>query len=347
MNQAENEVLSRAGEALGDMGLSWELLEREPTPGSRRRDGDVTLRYPGGQVELVAEVKIRPRKEQLAGVLDELRRHGRSGLLVADYVNPRLGEWLREQGVMFLDAAGNAHLRNDDLYVWVSGRRDELRFQAERERRRAFQPSGLKLVFALLCRPGLVAADYRTLASAAGVALGTVQWVIRDLVEEGYVLRLGRRRRRLVEPAALLEAWIPAYLGNLRPRLLLGRFDAPAIGWWKEIDPRAYGAQWGGEPAAAVLTSHLEPGTLTLYAAKIPSVLVAERKLVLDDSGRIDFRRKFWSLEEDATLGTVPSILTYADLRALGDSRTLEVAERVFRKSIDGLLDRHLADAPR
>lgn len=340
------EVLLQAGETLQHLGLDWEIREREPAAGFRRPDGVVRLQYPGGHVDLRFEVKVKPRKEQLGVVLGQRDPDQPPWLLVADYINPQLADWLREQGVMFLDVAGNAYLYDRGLRVWVTGKRDALRLQAERERRRAFQPSGLKVVFALLSRPGSVAADYRTLARDAGVALGTVQWVIRDLVEEGYVLRLGRRRRRLVEPKALLDAWVPAYLRGLRPRLLLGRFEAPDLDWWTVIDPREYGALWGGEPAAAKLTDHLKPGTLTIYTDRIPARLVVERRLTLNDAGRVEFRKKFWRFEAEDMPDTVPPVLVYADLHAVGDSRALEAAERVFGRRIDGLLRQHVAHRP-
>lgn len=343
----EAAVFLQAGEAAQHLGLGWEVIESEPAAGARRPDAVVRLSYPGGQMDLLVELRIKPLKEQLVAALGQLGRDQRHCLLVADYINPKLAEWLRDQGVMFLDAAGNANLQSKGLRVWVTGRRDALRLQAERERRRAFQPSGLKLVFVLLSRPGSVEADYRTLARAAGVALGTVQRVIRDLTEQGYLLRLQGRRRRLVEPKALLDAWVPAYLSTLRPRLLLGRFEAPEIDWWTEIDPRAYGALWGGEPAAAKLTGFLKPGSLTIYADRIPARMITEHGLTLADTGRIEFRKKFWRFgaEEDMP-DAVPLVLVYADLHAVGDSRALETAERVFGKRIDGLLRQHLARRP-
>lgn len=210
-------LLLQAGEALRRMGLDWEVLEHGPAEEVERPDAVVRLRYPGGTLDMAAEIKLRPRRERLASLLEERRRGFLRRLLVADYINPKLAEWLRDREVMFLDAAGNAHLRNEGLWVWVVGRRDRLHLQAEREPRRAFQPSGLKVVFVLLSRPGSVEAGYCTLARMAGVALGTVQRVIRELIEEGYVLRPGRRRRRLVEAKALLGRAGPGCSPSPRP----------------------------------------------------------------------------------------------------------------------------------
>ena len=342
MREGKEIVLQRAGEAVEHLGLQWEILRREPPVEVGRADALVKLRYPGGHVEFLVEVKARPTQQ----VADAFTHHGHDQLprlLVADYINPRLAERLREDHTNFVDAAGNAYLRHDGLFVWVTGRRDILRLEAERERLRAFQPSGLRLVFALLCRPELTETDYRTLAETAGVALGTVQWVMRDLIREGYVMRLGRFKRRLVEPKRLLDAWVPPYVRDLRPRLLLGRFEADDIKWWRKTDLRPYGGLWGGEPAAARLTKHLKPETLTIYANKILPRLVAEKGLKKYEAGRIDFRKKFWRFEtDDGTTGTVPPVLVYADLLALADPRARETAEQIYEEHIDGPFQAHL-----
>jgi hypothetical protein len=342
MNTVKETILQRAGETIERLGLRWEILETEPRLEAERADAVIRLRHPGGAVEYLAEVKARPN-HHVAWLLARGRPAGRAHLLVADYINPKLAERLRERGVNFVDAAGNALLHQEGLYVFVKGERDTLRLEAERERRRAFRPSGLKLLFALLCRPELAEADYRTLAEAAGIALGTVQWVMRDLIRDGYLLKLGRFERRLVEPKELLEAWVPAYARDLRPRLLLGRFEAEGLRWWTGTDLQRHDAWWGGEPAAALLTKYLKPGTLTVYADKIPARLVAEQRLKKDEGGRVEFREKFWHFEMDERGQTVPPILVYADLLALGDPRARETAERLYEEMIDGPFRAHLA----
>jgi hypothetical protein len=41
------------------------------------------------------------------------------GLLVTDYVNPELAEMMRNQGIFFIDAAGNAFVNATPLYIFV------------------------------------------------------------------------------------------------------------------------------------------------------------------------------------------------------------------------------------
>jgi hypothetical protein len=347
MQKNKEAILRRARKTVGLMGLKWTILRHQKPAKARKADALIKFQYPGGEGTFVVEVEARPTQPTTAALI-QAKDNDLPALLVADYVNPKLAERLRENGVNFVDVAGNAYLQHDGLYVWVTGQRDTMRLETERERRRAYKPSGLKLLFTLLCRPKLAETDYRTLANQVGVALGTVQWVMGDLIKDKYVLRLGRFKRRLVEPKRLLDAWAPAYARDLRPRLLLGRFEAPGLNWWKGTDLAKHGALWGAEPAAALLTKQLKPGALTIYADKIPPRLVAEKRLKNNKTGRIEFRKKFWLFDTpETTLGAVPPVLVYADLLALEEPRAHQTAERVYEQLIDGPFRKHLAHRPR
>lgn len=202
------------------------------------------------------------------------------------------------------------------------------------ERGRAFQAMGLQVLFALLAKPELVARPYREIAAAAGVAHGTVGWVMAELPHLGYLAEVGGGRR-LINGERLLGQWAEAYARTLRPRLLLGRFRGDIEGLY------AHTAQWkedltlGGEVAAARLTRHLRPGTATFYARVVDPRVVLKLALRADAEGNVEFRRRFWTFPgEEPRL--VPKLLIYADLLAIGDARCLETAQLLR----DGLLAR-------
>jgi hypothetical protein len=177
----------------------------------------------------------------------------------------------------------------------------------------------------VLARPELVDRPFREIAAAAGVAHGTVGWVMAELPGLGFLAKIGGRRR-LLNGEDLLDQWIEAYARTLRPRLLLGRFRGDMAALHAPTAPWPEGVLLGGELAAARLTRHLRPATATFYAEAIdPKVLL---KLVLraDAEGNVDFRRRFWNFPgEDARL--TPTLLVYADLLAIGDARCLETAQ--------------------
>lgn len=346
--EPDNHLLADIIAAMEPLGLQIEVLRQEPMVGGRQADAEIVVRHRAGQIKLFAETKAHLTGANIGPVVAHLAALRRPGVILADYVNPLLAERLRQQGVFFLDAAGNAFLDARGLFVWVTGRRNLVAHRRQQAQTRAFNKTGLKLVFALLCKPELIEADYRTLAMTAGIALGNVGWILRDLVQGGFVRQRGERRT-LVEPRQLLDRWVGAYAERLLPQLPLGRFSGRRLAEpaWREIDVKKHGALWGGEPAGALLTNFLKPATFTLYIAdKIPAPLVAAERLIRDDNGPLEVRRTFWNLAL-GNAGVAPPVLVYADLMVIGDGRTIATAKRVYDEHIHGHFEAYLARAAR
>jgi hypothetical protein len=266
------------------------------------------------------------------------------GLLVADYINQDMADALRKQGRAFLDAAGNAYIEQPNVLIWATGRKPVAKTEAP-QAGRAFQPTGLQVLFALLCHPEWVTLPYRELAARAGVAHGTVGWVMPDLQRQGFVADLNGKRgtRRLFDAERLLALWADAYARQLRPRTLMGRYYVPALAGWEEWPLGQYGAQWGGEPAGALLTNYLTPGELTLYADKLPGPLAARYRFAKEaDMGHkavVEVRHRFWHFPEDEMAAPcVPPVLVYADLLATGDTRCIETAKRLYEDHVARLV---------
>lgn len=334
-DRPEHHLLEDALKAVEPLGLRFRVLRQEARDAAPRADAVVGLRFGGHDLRYAAEVKRGLRPATLGAVIHQLRARPANPLLVADHVTPPLADALRTEGIEFIDAAGNAFLNRPPLLVFVKGQRPTDQ-QPIPERRRAFQPTGLQVLFALLARPELVARPYREIAVNAGVAHGTVGWVMAELPALGYVADVGGRRR-LINGERLLGQWTEAYARTLRPRLLLGRFRGELEG----LDTRA--AKWkedlllGGELAAARLTRHLRPGTATLYAQAIDPKVVLGLVLRADAEGNVDFRRHFWTFPgEEPRLA--PTLLVYADLLAIGDARCLETAQLLRGQLLDRLI---------
>jgi hypothetical protein len=330
----EQDLLGRAAKAVEPLGLKLQVLGREPAGPDAGVDATVRLRYGGRQLRYFAEIKRGLRPATLGPVLQQLRRYRGRPLLVADFVTPPLADALRAQGVEFIDTAGNAFLTHPPLLIFVKGQRPTEKIPAA-ERGRAFQATGLQVLFALLTRPELVARPYREIARAAGVAHGTVGWVMAELPGLGYAAEV-RGRRRLTNGKRLLDQWVEAYARTLRPRLLLGRFRGDVAALQERIDV-PQGALVGGEIAAARMTGHLRPATATFYVARIEPKNVFEWRLRADVAGNVDLRRRFWNFPEDTPPFT-PALLVYADLLAIGDARCLETAELLRERLLDRTL---------
>jgi hypothetical protein len=127
---------------------------------------------------------------------------------------------------------------------------------------------------------------------------------------------------------------VDAYARQLRPRLALGRYFVQTIDGWRDWPLAAHAAQWGGEPAGALLTQYLKPGELTLYSEKLPGLLAGKYKFRQEADAQhrdaVEVRRRFWNFPGEQAQACVPPVLVYADLLATGDARCIETAKRLY-----------------
>jgi hypothetical protein len=260
--------------------------------------------------------------------------------LVSAYVNPSQADKLRKLGIEFLDTAGNAFLQQKGLRVFVTGRKPQTSRSSVRPAR-AFNPTGSRLVFALLCQPGLENKSYRELAKEAGISLGAVNWIMNDLKTLGHLSESIGRGKRLLNRKELLKRWVSAYPEQLRPKLILGRYRTEhPHDWWQQakLPTQAF---WGGEIAAQLITQYLKPQTITIYTESQLPKLQAQYGLRRDSNGDIELLRKFWKFDEwdQKHLQTTPPLLTYADLLRTADERNLETAQIIYDQYIARLVE--------
>jgi len=285
--------------------------------------------------QFVVEVKRWLTPSILGMAINQLKLFQQKGLVVTEYVNPNMADRLKEADVPFIDTVGNAYLNEPPIYVFVKGNKPPTITHARDKVTRVFQPTGLKLVFLLLCNQNLVDAPYRDIQKAANVALGTVGWVMRDFIEEGYILDMGKRGKKLINKKKLLEKWVEAYNERLKPKLFIGRYKADKYDWWKFTTIKEYGAYWGGEVAAAKLTQYLKPQIATIYTKDDPKELILKNRLFKNPEGNVEILNAFWGIEYNWNYkDLVPPLLIYADLIATGDDRNLETAKIIYEREI-------------
>lgn len=335
--QATANLIRTATQATKPLGLGWLITDIEPATPRGRADARLRLTYAGQATEFTVEAKTNLRPPMLGAIQHQLAAHGAGrdkALLVADHVTPAIAMQLRERGLQFIDTAGNAYLNQPPMLIWITGQKPPTPIADIEPRDRAFQPTGLKVLFALLCNPGAVDRPYREIAEMAGVAHGTVGWVMPELPRLGFMIEIDNRRR-LVEREQLLARWVEAYARRLRPKLRMARYEAADLKWTTTFQPQDYGLLLGGEPAANRMNANLRPGTATLYGDQINPRLIVDQRLRPDPAGNIEVMKRFWNFQTPNP-GLVPPILVYADLLAIGDARCLEAARELY----DGIADR-------
>ncbi len=204
---------------------------------------------------------------------------------------------------------------------------------------RLFKPAGLRILFGLFCQDELVTRTYREIARQTGAALGAVDWAFKDLRRLGHLAETKARKRILTRRKELLEKWVTAYAGQLRPKLLLDRYEARDTYWWHDAVLPEGIAQWGGETAGALLTGYLKPAIATIYAAGPIPQFVVQHRLRKTPTGNIELRRRFWHFETaDRRRDTVPPLLVYADLMATADDRNVDTAKIIYEEHLARLV---------
>lgn len=257
-------------------------------------------------------------------------------LLICNPLSPDLSMYCREHGIQFIDQAGNCYLRRDGLIVFVCGLKADMQSTTPDK---GITPAALKLMLAALSSPAVLNRSYRSIAPAAMISTGAVGAALDSLVSLGLVDEAPGRTRFIGSPEKLLDTWTTGYVGLLRPRLSRQRFSSslPLEQTIESVMPTMHEVLIGGEAAAAAITRHLKPASLTLYLdLETPQALadvVRQLRLRKDPQGPIEIAPIFWNTT--SSFPYVPEALIYADLVASGDSRNLEVARLIAQRIID------------
>jgi hypothetical protein len=333
MTTHERRILNTAVMALGRTTGMQARVHPAAAGRDRAADAMIDLKIDRRKHRFGAEVRTADRFETPAMLKAQGKALRAPPLLVAPYITPQVAERCRQLRLPFIDTAGNAYLEAPGLLVYVVGQARPL--ELRRDDYRALNPAGLKLTFALLCRPKLLRENYRKIATAAGVALGTVSSDMKDLQTRGFFnLKAQPARRKLLDPERMLEEWATHYPLTLRPKLILGRFQAERERL-QQADLRRQHAFWGGEPAAEKLTQYLKPAHFTLYAREPIARLVAAGRMRAQADGNVEILERFWDFEADRdSPDVVPPILAYADLLATHDGRNAEAARMIYEQRI-------------
>jgi hypothetical protein len=308
--------------------------ETRPAPAARtcEIDGIIVLTANKRKYHFCAEVKAVDRFATPALIKARGKAHREPTLLVAPYITREVAERCRHLRLPFIDTAGNAYIEGPGLFVYVVGNTKPIEFRQDHFR--ALNPAGLQIAFALLCQPALVRTNYREIAVQAGVALGTVGPVIKDLDARGYLRFQKKPDRKLVDPDRMIEEWITHYPVTLRPKLNPRRFRADTEHLQK-ADLIQQNAYWGGEAAAEKLTRYLKPAQFTIYAREPIAKLIAAGRMRADQAGNVEILETFWNFDPDKDFpDVVPPMLAYADLLATHDGRDAEAARMIYEQRI-------------
>ena len=293
-------------------------------------DGAIEIQPGKHKARFLVELKNEIRDVHVARLIEKMRPV-EQWLLVCQYIPGPVKETLKNQGLNYLEAAGNCYINTAPFYFFIND-------QAVTEFRgtkngKLWKPAGLKFLFAVLQDPDLINAPYRELAQAAGIALGNIGDFLDELQNEGFAKKGNHDGAPLLfleNKTQLLNQWVELYNVVLKPKIKKGRFrfmDDPGAKQWKKI--KLEQAAWGGEPAGNLLTKFLEPEQFTLYTNGPNQPIMKALRLLPDPTGNIELFDMFWPAGQNANRDTVPPMLAYADLVTSTESRNRETAQRI------------------
>jgi hypothetical protein len=159
---------------------------------------------------IVCEYKNSGQPRLARSAVDQLLRYVQNTpqaypVFAAPYISPRSAEICREQGVGYIDLAGNCRFTFDNVYILKEGKENP--YSVKRDLRSLFSPKAERILRVLLSSPNT---KWKTeeLAKAAEVSLGQVSNVKKLLADREWI---DLSDFRLKEPRQLLEEWSAAY----------------------------------------------------------------------------------------------------------------------------------------
>jgi hypothetical protein len=297
----------------------------------------VEVKGPNGTARYAPVVRSKVDRAAVAlGALEHADSGKTAPLLVAPLVSTEIAQVCREHDLAFMDCAGNAFLNGPATFVFSVGHKPAKGAMFTQRQARSFGESGLRIVFNCLTDPSLFQSSFREIARASGTALGTVSGIMGDLRAQSLVAEDRKGRRHWLSKDRVIQAWMINYPLTLRRKLGTRRFRPRSDDWWRAIAPLTFGMQWGGEVAAAKLTSELEPRTVTLYAHEPIARFVGAYRLAAADDGPVEILEAFWPQPElgNNEAEVVSPLLICADLLSIADPRTIQLARTIQERHL-------------
>lgn len=169
------------------------------------------------EILIVCEYKSNGQPRLARSAVDQLLRYVQSvpqayPVFAAPYISSRSAEICREQGVGYIDLAGNCRLNFDNVYILKEGKKNP--YSTKRDLRSLFSPKAERILRVLLSNSDK---SWKTeeLANTAKVSLGQVSNVKKLLADREWIDVFNFR---LKEPLQLLMEWSAVYKSERNQR---------------------------------------------------------------------------------------------------------------------------------
>lgn len=306
---------------------------------SSRAEYDAVATIDNIQFVVISKSEIRTsNKGMVLNEISSIRTKTKKPIVaIAKFIAKDIAQELKDNGINYIDRAGNAYIRQGKLLVYITGQKAERPTVSNQSR--AFQESGIKLIFQLLTQPDDLQLSYRSIAEKTGIALGSVSIIMKELDDLRFVVKT-KNKRYLRNKKELLERWILAFNDVLRPRLLKKRFrfsNNEAYNKWQQLPLNEMPGRnvWGGEPGASILTKQLQPQDYTIYTDGGWQNIATKLKLIPDNDGDVEILAIFWKEDETTDYKNIaPILIILAELMSSGKERNIETAKIITENEL-------------
>ena len=192
--------------------LKIEDIKRQTSKKAVKPDFLVKLAVPEGDKVLVVEIKANGQPRVAREAVNQILRYrdlfpDAYGIFLAPYISPKAGEICRQEGIGYLDLAGNCYLCFDGVYIEQEGKPNV--FREKRDLRSLYSPKAERLLRVLLNNPGK-SWKVEELAKEAEVSLGQVSNVKKLLMDREWI-QADKAGFMMNEPEQLLSEWEENY----------------------------------------------------------------------------------------------------------------------------------------
>lgn len=253
--------------------------------------------------------------------------------LVVPYMTAAGAKAADERRLNWIDLSGNAHLRDDQLHVWVQGRPNE--FVGRGRPSSAFAPKSSRVARVLLLDPERWWRQ-KELSERTDLDAGRVSRVVRRLDDEQLLERDGPLLRPR-DRELLLDAWADEYRFD-RHDIITGHLSGNGVELARDLDARLHAAEiehaFTGLPAAWALDQFARFRLASVYVVGDPRDAADVLQLRRNERGANvqligpDDRGVFDGAREADGLRCVSPVQVYLDLAHLPE-RAAEAAQQL------------------
>jgi len=203
-------ALQECLEAVPD--LSAHITDEVLLSTGKHVDFVVELKLLGSRITLFAEFMQNGEPRHARNTINQLKSYCRLqadavGVLIAPYISPQTAHICRDNGVGYLDFAGNCHLAFQGVYLHIEGKPNP--FAQSRTLRSLYQPKAERVLRVLLSR-SLGPWRIQALANEAEVSLGQT-FKVKELLRDKDWINETERGLTLIKPQELLTDWARQY----------------------------------------------------------------------------------------------------------------------------------------